>query len=36
VQFAPPANGANTGSFGDVTAQMNSPRLVQFAGKFVF
>ena len=36
VQFDPPANGANTGSFGDVTGQYNNPRLVQFAGKLVF
>jgi len=36
VQFAPPSNGAGPGNFGQITSQMNSPRLVQLAGKFVF
>jgi len=36
VQFNPPANGAGAQNFGVITGQMNTPRLVQFAGKFVF
>jgi hypothetical protein len=36
VQFNPPANGAGAQNFGVVTGQMNTPRLVQFAGKIVF
>ena len=38
VQFIPPSNGAGSGSFGTITGegQMNNPRLIQFAGKFVF
>lgn len=38
VQFIPPANTAGTSSFGVISGQgqMNNPRLVQFAGKFIF
>jgi hypothetical protein len=36
VQFGPPANAAGGSGFGQITAQMNNPRLVQFAGKIVF
>ncbi|MGA2807436.1 MAG: carboxypeptidase-like regulatory domain-containing protein [Terracidiphilus sp.] len=38
VQFIPPANTTGTSSFGVISGQgqMNNPRLVQFAGKFVF
>jgi len=38
VQFAPPANTTGSTGFGEITGQgqMNNPRLVQFAGKFVF
>jgi len=36
VQFGPPASGFGTSTFGQVTDQFNNPRLVQFAGKFIF
>jgi hypothetical protein len=38
VQFGPPNNAYSPAGppFGQVTNQFNSPRLVQFAGKFVF
>lgn len=36
VQFGPPANSAGASSFGQITQQLNYPRLVQFAGKIVF
>ena len=36
VQFTPPANSAGSSNFGQITGQMNNPRLVQFAGKIVF
>jgi hypothetical protein len=36
VQFAPPASSAGASTFGQITNQMNNPRLVQFAGKVVF
>jgi hypothetical protein len=37
VQFGPPANGfGGVSSFGQITAQVNNPRLVQFAGKIIF
>jgi hypothetical protein len=38
VQFIPPSNTTGTANFGVISGQgqMNSPRLVQFAGKFVF
>jgi hypothetical protein len=38
VQFIPPANGFGSSGFGVISGegQMNNPRLVQFAGKFVF
>jgi hypothetical protein len=38
VQFIPPSNTTGSSSFGVISGQgqMNTPRLVQFAGKFVF
>jgi len=38
TQFDPPANTAGAGNFGQFSGavQMNTPRLVQFAGKIVF
>ena len=39
VQFGPPNTGcctANNGAFGVVNSQLNSPRLIQFALKFLF
>ena len=36
VQFAPPASSAGASSFGQITNQLNNPRLIQFAGKIVF
>ncbi|WP_446743126.1 TonB-dependent receptor domain-containing protein [Silvibacterium acidisoli] len=36
VQFAPPAGSAGASSFGQITSQLNNPRLIQFAGKVVF
>jgi hypothetical protein len=38
VQFAPPGNGFGSSTFGVISGQgqLNNPRLVQFAGKFVF
>jgi hypothetical protein len=36
VQFGPPNNGFGGSAFGQITNQFNSPRLVQFAGKFIF
>lgn len=38
VQFAPPSNTTGSASFGEILGQgqMNNPRLIQFAGKFVF
>jgi hypothetical protein len=38
VQFAPPSNTTGSSTFGEILGQgqMNNPRLVQFAGKFVF
>jgi hypothetical protein len=38
VQFIPPSNTTGTSNFGVISGQgqMNSPRLVQFAGKLVF
>jgi hypothetical protein len=38
VQFIPPANGFGSSNFGVISGQgqLNSPRLVQFAGKIVF
>jgi hypothetical protein len=38
TQFGPPANTAGAGNFGGFSGQvqMNTPRLVQFAGKIVF
>ena len=41
VQFNPPGNtfspgGPGAGGFGVIKGDMNNPRLVQFAGKFVF
>jgi hypothetical protein len=38
VQFIPPSNTTGSSNFGVISGQgqMNSPRLVQFAGKFVF
>ncbi|MGA7625939.1 MAG: carboxypeptidase-like regulatory domain-containing protein [Candidatus Acidiferrales bacterium] len=39
VQFGPPNTGcctANNGAFGVVNTQLNSPRLIQFALKFLF
>jgi hypothetical protein len=38
TQFIPPANAFGSSGFGEITGegQFNNPRLVQFAGKFVF
>ena len=36
VQFNPPANTVGAAHLGEITGQMNNPRLIQFAGKFVF
>jgi hypothetical protein len=38
VQFIPPSNTTGSSNFGVISGQgqMNTPRLVQFAGKFVF
>jgi hypothetical protein len=36
VQFQAPANSAGASNFGQITAQLNNPRLVQFAAKVVF
>ncbi len=40
VQFGPPSTGyalpISSSGFGQITSQFNNPRLVQFAGKFVF
>ena len=36
VQFNPPNNTSGSGTLGVIKGDMNNPRLVQFAGKFVF
>ncbi len=38
AQFIPPANTVGASGFGEISGQgqMNNPRLVQFAGKFIF
>jgi hypothetical protein len=35
-QFGPPGNSFGSSNFGQVTQQLNNPRLIQFAGKIVF
>ena len=36
VQFGPPNSAYGSSNFGQITNQFNNPRLVQFAGKFIF
>jgi hypothetical protein len=35
-QFGPPGSSFGTSSFGQITSQVNNPRLIQFAGKIIF
>jgi hypothetical protein len=35
-QFGPPGNSFGSSNFGQVTQQINNPRLIQFAGKIIF
>ncbi len=36
AQFGPPGSAFGSSSFGQVTSQVNNPRLIQFALKFIF